>query len=460
MFAARVAALFPAFSSVNDPVPSSLSPAAVMSLLAVCVTAPATSSVRLPAPTAMSSAPSVPTASPIISVPAVTVSTTLSLVVAIPEVEPTVPTISVFASRKLIAPSVAAASVVTLFVVLVSSENEPVPVLSSSRFAAVSVPVAPCVADPASVPRSIVMRSAAVMTPFSVCEPLLTTSASLKPDESVTLPAVASTIESAAKLMLSPASRTTLPPVDFTVTPPLTEMFSVLMTASSVVVTVTVPDPVVFASNVTGPVDESVIVPAVLLDALRPPSVVIVIPPASASCTLPLPVLANARFVTPISRAFAPPMPPTARITKSCATTLSDAVSPFPSVIAPPASRTTRRPELESSFTATALVSANCIPPEVVLTALSVSAARSMSPASPSAPVSLPMPVAARRSRSSPTRFSFPAPSAAVLSVIAPTLLASEKSLSSAETKMSPPVTTRDRATLPVASSSMSPVAA
>ena len=315
------------------------------------------------------------------------VSFTSSSVVTMPPVAPTVPTVRAFASRYAINPSLAAASVATLLVELASSSNEPVPVLSNNRFAAINDPVAACVEEPASALRLIVIRSAALTTPFSVCKPLLTTSASLKPDESVTLPAVASTIESAAKLMLSPASRTMSPPVDFNVTFVLTVMFSVFVTAPSIVVIVTVPDPVVFASNVTGPVAESEIVPAVLLDEVRPPSDVIVIPPASTSCTLPLPVLANARFVTPISRALAPPMPPTARRIKSCATTLSDAVSPFPSVIAPPASRTTRRPALERRFTATAFVSANCIPPDMVLTALSVVAARSMSPVSPSVPV-------------------------------------------------------------------------
>ena len=44
----------------------------------------------------------------------------------------------------------------------------------------------------------------------------------------------------------------------------------------------------------------------------------------------------------------------------------------------------------------------------------------SMSPLLPSAPASLPMPVAAWRSTSLPTRFSFPEPSAAVTSLIAP----------------------------------------
>ena len=84
---------------MNDPAPSSLNPAAVIVSFAFCVTAPAESSVRLPLPIAMSSAPKVPTASPIVMPPAIVVSVTSSFVVTIPEVVPTVPTISVFASR-------------------------------------------------------------------------------------------------------------------------------------------------------------------------------------------------------------------------------------------------------------------------------------------------------------------------------------------------------------------------
>ena len=180
-----------------------------------------------------------------------------------------------------------------------------------------------------------------------------------KPDESVTLPTVAATVEVAARLIRSAACSSTSPPVDVTATPALTVIFSVLATAPSIVVTVTVPEPVVFALNVIGPVEVSVMAPAVLFDEVRLPSEVIVTPPTSVSCTLPLPELANARLVTAISRAFALPMPPTACNTKSCATMLSEVASVFPSVMAPPASSMTWRPTFESSFTATAFVSSN-----------------------------------------------------------------------------------------------------
>ena len=279
----------------SPPAPSP----ARLSVIAPAVAA----SVTLPAPTLI--------VSPSDRSPVVVVIDTVSSEVVMPTVV-VVPIASASASTYVIVPAVFAARTSTSLVTLVSANEPLAPVLSNRNLLPVIWPstdcVAPCWPFRPSVTTPEVVP--ALMVPSRVIAP--SPSVSPNPESKETLPAaaVARTMAVALMMIRSPASNTTSPPVDSTMTPALTVMLSVSVAALSVAVAVSVPPLDVFTANVIGLLAISVVVPVpTLLEVVSVPTLLIVRAPVLVIATLPDVVLLKARFVTAVSNASPLPMP-------------------------------------------------------------------------------------------------------------------------------------------------------
>ena len=223
-------------------------------------------------------------------------------------------------------------------------------------------------------------------------------------------------------------------------------------------------------SSVAVPSSATVIAPSLVI-TIDPVAVVLTAPcsvPTVPSVSRPLPAttlsismfpppapLFAARVLTSVSSESPLPIPVTARISSVAAVMLFPAA--LLSLMAAPASRITSRVALVTSSSAILSTSAMLIVPDVLLTALRVAPLMSMSAVPSVAPP--PMPVAASRSTVAPVMLTAAPPSPVRLSVMVPTLSASEKSLSSAETVTLPAVVTMLSRMSSVASSSIGPLA-